>query len=141
MYSPHQAYYQAESSYQEHKVLSASPIELVCLLYEGAIDGINDARRHLESGDILARGRSVARVQAIVAELVNSLNGEADRELAKRLTLLYDYVLQKLEDAHREQQSSPLAEAEQILRNLQEGWQQIAGVSAQGVVGQGERRS
>ncbi len=126
MSTPHQAYYQTETSYLEHKVLAASPVELVCLLYEGAIEGVGDARRHLERGDVLARGRAVSRVQAIVMELLSSLNGQVEGDLSKRLALLYDYILRKLEDGHREQAREPFDEAETLLRNLHEGWRQLA---------------
>jgi flagellar protein FliS len=116
--------------YLEHKVLSASPLELVCLLYEGGIEALQDAKRHLASGDVLARGRSIARVQAIVVELLSSLNAQVDQDLARRLTLLYDYILRKLEEGHREQAAGPLDEAEQLLRNLHEGWRQLSGQMA-----------
>ncbi len=127
MSTPHQAYSQNEQSYLEHKVLSASPLELVCLLYEGGIEALQDAKRHLASGNVLARGRSIARVQAIVVELLSSLNAQVDQDLARRLTLLYDYILRKLEEGHREQTASPLEEAEQLLRNLHDGWRQLSG--------------
>lgn len=125
MSTPHQAYFQTENSYLEHKVLSASPLELVCLLYEGGIESLQDARRHLATGDVLARGRSIGRVQAIVVELISSLNAQVDPDLARRLTLLYDYILRKLEEAHRDQSAPPLEEAEQLLRNLHEAWRQL----------------
>lgn len=126
MSTPHLAYSQNENAYLEHKVLSASPLELVCLLYEGGIEALQDAKRHLSAGDVLARGRSVARAQAIVLELLSSLNAQVDPDLARRLTLLYDYILRKLEEGHREQQSAPLEEAEQLLRNLHDGWRQLS---------------
>lgn len=138
--TPHQAYSQNEQSYLEHKVLSASPLELVCLLYEGGIEALQDAKRHLASGDVLARGRSIARVQAIVVELLSSLNAQVDQDLARRLTLLYDYILRKLEEGHREQATSPLDEAEQLLRNLYEGWRQLSSQMAPVVVGTAPER-
>lgn len=126
MYTAHQAYHQNENAYLEHKILSASPIELVCLLYEGGIEGLQDAKRHLGAGDVLARGRAISRVQAIVVELLSSLNAQVELDLARRLTLLYDYILRKLEEGHREQNAQPLDEAEQLLRNLYEGWKQLS---------------
>ncbi len=134
MSTPHQAYSQNENAYLEHKILSASPLELVCMLYEGAIDAVADAKRHLAADDVLARGRAISRVQAIVVELLNSLNAQVDQDLARRLTLLYDYVLRKLEEGHREQSTAPLDEAEQLLRNLHEGWKQLCQPNASGAV-------
>lgn len=140
MSTPYQAYSRNEESYLEHRVLSASPLELVCLLYEGGIEALQDAKRHLASGDVLARGRSIARVQAIVVELLSSLNAQVDQDLARRLTLLYDYILRKLEEGHREQEATPLEEAEQLLRNLHEGWRQLSGQMAPVVAGTAAER-
>lgn len=126
MSTAYQAYSQNENAYLEHKILSASPLELVCLLYEGGIEALQDAKRHIAAGDVLARGRSISRVQAIIAELLSSLNAQVDQDLARRLTLLYDYILRKLEEGHREQNPQPLDEAEQLLRNLHEGWKQLS---------------
>ncbi|GAB4404403.1 MAG: hypothetical protein OHK0021_16880 [Bryobacter sp.] len=123
--TPYQAYRESESAYLEQRVFSSSPLELVCLLYEGAIDGVGSCRRFLQQGDILARGRSVARVQGILVELLNSLNGQVDADLARRLALLYDYMLRKLEEGHREQRPEPFEEVESLLKNLQEAWQDL----------------
>jgi flagellar protein FliS len=59
-------------------------------------------------------------------ELVTSLNGQVEGDLSKRLALLYDYIIRKLEEAHREQALGPLDEAEILLKNLHEGWKQLA---------------
>ena len=53
----------------ETRVLSATPIELVQMLYDGAIDSIQCARRHLAEGRIRDRGRSIGKAIAILAEL------------------------------------------------------------------------
>lgn len=126
MTNPYQAYQQSENAFLEQKVLSASPLELVCLLYDGGVEAVAQAQRHLENGDILARGRAVTRAQGILLELLNSLNGSVDADLSRRLALLYDYMLRKLEEGHREQSPAAFSEVEQLLRNLQESWKELA---------------
>ena len=45
--------------YQESRILSADPIELVQILYGHTLNMVKDARGYLAAGDIAARGRSI----------------------------------------------------------------------------------
>ena len=47
--------YGGMATYFESDVLSADPVELVRMLYRGAIDAVEKARQHLRQGDIAAR--------------------------------------------------------------------------------------
>ena len=49
-----------KDAYLESRVLSANPLELICILYQFALDSVRDARRHLAAGDIVARSREFA---------------------------------------------------------------------------------
>ena len=59
----------ANDQYLETRVMSASPVELVGMLYEAARQAVREARRHLAAGEIAARARQITRVVDIVAEL------------------------------------------------------------------------
>jgi flagellar secretion chaperone FliS len=132
--SSHLSYFQAEQSFQEQRVLQADPLELVCILYEGAIQAIRDAKAFHQRGEIMARGRSIARAQGIVMELASSLDAtkapQTDTDLTVRLGLLYDYILQQLSSAHANQQESCLDEALRLLEELFSAWQAIRPQSA-----------
>ncbi len=69
-------YQNASDAYLESRVLSADPLDLVRMLYHGATGAVRDARRHLESGEIEARSRSISRACAILLELLASLDPE-----------------------------------------------------------------
>lgn len=125
-YSPQQAYLRSEQSFLEEKVESATPVQLVCMLYEGALQAIQDAQSFLTNGDILARGRAVSRAQAILVELNESLKEQYQPEVTSRLRVLYDYAIGKLQEGHAQQEVGPLKEAEAILRPLYEAWQMLA---------------
>jgi flagellar protein FliS len=113
----------AYEQYLESRVLNSDPIELVRLLYGGALQAIRDARRHLQAGDIASRTREVNRAAAIVTELTVSLDHEAGRELSRSLAELYDYVQRCLLQANFDQSDPPLADAAKVLETLLEGWQ------------------
>jgi len=121
-----QGYLESEQNFQQQRVEQATPLELTCILYEGAIQAVEQAHLFLKRGDILARGRSIARAQGILMELIESLDRKKGGDFAARLGLLYDYMLAKLTEAHSRQVSEPLVEVKQLLSELYGAWRQIA---------------
>jgi flagellar secretion chaperone FliS len=107
------------------KVLSATPLELVNMLYQAAIEAVQAARRHLVGGEIAERGRSIGIAVGILTELNGSLDHEKGGELSTRLAALYDYVQRTLLDANFRQSDDGLREAEMLLTTLSEAWSAI----------------
>jgi flagellar protein FliS len=124
----------------ETRVLSATPIELVQMLYDGAIDAIQSARRHLAEGRIKDRSLSIGKAIAILAELRGSLNYEKGGELSALLGGLYSYTQRILLEANFRQTDAGLAESERLLKTVREGWAQIGGqpVASHAATGAGE---
>ncbi|HLI87026.1 MAG TPA: flagellar export chaperone FliS [Bryobacteraceae bacterium] len=115
----------AHDAYVENRVLSAEPLELVHMLYQGAIGAVQDARHYLADGKIIERARAISKACTILIELTTSLNMEAGGELAKRLASLYDYMRRRLLEANFRQSDEPLGEVLGLLATLTEGWAEI----------------
>jgi len=122
-------------SYRETEILQADPIRLVCLLYRGAIERVEQARACLQCGDIAGRSAAITKATGIINELVLSLDHEQGGELSANLLRLYDYILRRLNEGNFRQTDPPLAEAEQLLRTLVEGWE-ACNVTVGGVMDQ-----
>jgi flagellar protein FliS len=118
--------YQAQQAYLEGDVLQADPLQLIQLLYRGALDAVARARRHLRQGEIKARSQQITRAIEILAELASSVDLERGGELARNLILLYDYMVAQLQQANFEQAEGPLVEVEKLLSTLADAWDQIA---------------
>jgi flagellar protein FliS len=118
-------------TYLEARVMSASPVELVRILYDAAAQAVREARRHLAEGDIAARSRQISKAGALLAELAASLDAARGGEIAARLKALYDYLALRLLDANVRQADEPLAEVLNLLETLAEGWRQVAEPPAQ----------
>jgi len=103
---------------------AADPLELVVLLFEKALKSVRQAQRSLVLGDVYGRARAIQVATDCVIELVQSLDRNRQPELAGRLLQLYAYVLDRLREANFRQQTKPLAEAEQVLTTLAEGWRE-----------------
>ena len=116
----------ARQAYLETEIMQADPLELVRMLYQGAIEAVGKARQHLRCGQIQERSRQISRAMEILAELNQSLDLERGGSVAKNLCLLYDYMLQRLLEANTQQTEPPLEEVERLLGTLQEGWNQCS---------------
>jgi flagellar secretion chaperone FliS len=109
--------------YLSTRVLAASPVELIRILYEGAVQAVDQALVALHSGDILGRGRSVSKAIEILAELQVSLRpGGAQQQYANTLRELYGYMQRQLMRGHSEQSEKMLQEVSRLLNTLLEGW-------------------
>ena len=114
-------------AYLESRVLSADPLELIAIFYEGALGAVEQARRHLAAGNIPARAAAVSKAVSILAELAGLLDHSTGGELSGRLASLYDYMQHRLLEANFRQIEEPLAEVAGLLRVLAEGWCGIKG--------------
>jgi flagellar protein FliS len=112
----------------EIQVYSATPLELVRMLFDAAVNSVRAARRHLAEGNIAERSRAVTKTYRILAELYGSLDRERGGALSTRLSGLYDYMQRRLLEANFQQTDEGLAEVEKLLLPLQEAWSTIGAV-------------
>jgi flagellar protein FliS len=115
----------AQDAYLETRVLSADPMELVRLLYQGAMGAVEDARRHLAAGEIAARSRSISKAHQILVELSSALDHQRGAQISQRLAQLYDYMERRLIEANLQQSDEPLKEVRGLLATLAEAWEGI----------------
>jgi flagellar secretion chaperone FliS len=117
-----------EDAYLESRVYSATPAELVQILYEAALQSVSealDAEAQPGLDDvarITARARGISRASSCVMELAGSLNVQAGGELGVRLAVLYEYLLHELLEATTGRDTQPLRNAQRVLSALLEGW-------------------
>jgi flagellar protein FliS len=114
----------AYQNYLENEVLTAEPLKLVVLLYQGALDSIAAARLQSEAGNLLERRKLIGKAQAIVWELNRTLDMNRGGDLSAQLSRLYGYICGRLGEARLNLSDQPLAEAERLLSTLLEAWQQ-----------------
>jgi len=120
------------STYFENRILGASPLELVNILYDEAIQSVRLARRHLSEGRIAERSSAINRAQSILLELASAVNRKEGGELARQLVELYDYEIGRLNEANLTQRDEPLAEVEHLLQTVAEAWHTIASAEGAG---------
>ena len=119
----------AEAYYQTH-VQSRSPLELVVMLYDGALRFLEQSAEAMDRGDMPAKAVALSRAFAILAELQNTLNVGDGGEVARQLDALYAHMHDRLTDANVQRSSVPIRDVITLLRPLRDAWSQLATAAA-----------
>lgn len=120
-------YNKGAQAYLQTQVQSRTPVELVVMLYDGAIRFLGQARDAMASGDMVAKRHALSRGLAVVQELQNMLNMEAGGEVAARLDGLYTYILGRCYEANAQRDPAGLEESITLLTPLRDAWAAISG--------------
>jgi flagellar protein FliS len=110
------------SQYQQNHIETASPEQILIMLYDGALRFIRQARQGLAEQDLKAKIEGIGRSIDILNELSNTLDFEKGGELADNLDGLYAYMVRELTLANARNASEPLDIVENILEELKDGW-------------------
>lgn len=117
---------QYTNHYQQTQVMTSSRVQIVVLLYDGAIQSIELARTGIESNDPKEKGRFLGRAISIIGELNSVLDFEQGGEIARSLHRLYEYMLSELVMANARNDARRLDGPHRCLTTLREGWREIA---------------
>ena len=118
--------HQGLAAYRSTEVQSRTPLELVVMLFDGALRFLASGRDAIERRDIPARRDAFSRLLAIISELQNTLNIEQGGAVARSLDELYGFMNQRILDAAAQNSAAPLDEVKRILDTLRDGFQQIS---------------
>ena len=117
-------------AYQVQSVLTASPGQLVLLMYDGALRFMAQARAGFAlpastSGRIEAINTGLTRAQAVLGEHRANLDLAAGGEVAQNLDRLYEYHLRRLFLANLAKDEPAVAEVEELVRTLRDAWAEM----------------
>jgi flagellar protein FliS len=116
----------AAQQYVQTQVRSSTPLELVVMLYDGALRASAAACDAMERRDIPARRVALSRAMAIISELQSTLDMDRGGEIADQLDRLYTWMTSQLVEATVKQQVGPILDVRRTLQILRDGWQQIS---------------
>lgn len=113
IHSPYQKYRQAQAE-------TASKPKLLIMLYDGAIRFTKAGVEGITSRDYEMANNNLVKSQAIIHELVSSLN--FDYPISNELVQIYEYMLLLLIEANVKKQVGPAEEVIAHLVELREAW-------------------
>ncbi|GGI06679.1 flagellar export chaperone FliS [Egicoccus halophilus] len=119
-------YAQPQQFYRQQAAQTASPAQLVLMLYNGALAEIARAGRGLAATpvDLEDVNDCLGRAQAIVTELAVTLDHERGGKVAANLAALYDFCIDRLVTANVTKSADGLDDVAQVLVGLRDAWEQ-----------------
>ncbi|MGE5470053.1 MAG: flagellar export chaperone FliS [Bacteroidota bacterium] len=107
-------------------VQSASPHQLILMLFEGARQALANARQGMEAKDIPKKGMAISKaIDIILNGLRSSINLEAGGKLSEDLWALYDYMGRRLLHANLHNDIGALDEVSSLLGEIHSAWIEI----------------
>ncbi len=134
MYARTEAASTGASSYAkiglQSAAMSASPHQLITMLFDGVKTAITMARHHMANGEIAAKGNAISKAINIIdnglkASIDTEAGGAAETVLAANVSALYDYINQRLMYANLRNDPALLDEADRLLDNISSAWREI----------------
>lgn len=125
-------YNQAYDAYKRASVNTASPADLVVLLYEGAVKKLSSASSKFSAdgkipvSKIESFSADVLRAQEIITELQVSLDMERGGELSRSLMSLYIYFNEQLREANISKSKEKIDSVLNFMKQLSDSWRQAA---------------
>ena len=113
-------------AYRENAVLSATPEQLVVMLYDGAQRFLRQAGKAMRGREIERTHNALRRAEMIVAHLDGVLDYEQGEPIASQLHPIYRFCLAHLRRARMDQDVDKLEEVAGLLGELRESWAEIA---------------
>jgi len=114
------------STYQEHSLDGASPVDLVVALYDGIIRFLYAAIGAVERGDIRGRRVAVKRALAILIHLQARLRMDIGGRPAEVLSEFYASMFALILQASVGNSAARFEEVIGFVRTIRDAWRQVA---------------
>ncbi len=110
--------------YQQNQIQTASPEQIIIMLYDGAIQFLNKAKKELPANNIQEIHNNIIRAQKIIGELMNSLDVEIGGQVAVNLYNLYEYLHHRLVQANIKKDEAMIDEVIVHMKDLKATWEE-----------------
>jgi len=111
------------NEYRKTRILTATPGELIVMLYDGLLGRVEGARKHIENNKPALAGQLLSRAHDILHELMGCLDHEKSPELADNLTALYSYCANLLVEGLGKAEPKKFEEVYGLLKPLRDAWE------------------
>lgn len=118
-------------AYRANSVLTASPGQLVLMLFDGALRALAIARDAFtmppeDLRRIAVINQQLLKAQSIITQLQATLNLDAgDGKFANEMYRLYDYYMRRLTEANLRKEVGPVIEVERLLGEVRNAWEEM----------------
>lgn len=109
-------------SYRQVDVETASQGKLIVMLFNGAIQRAEEAKRQLDKGKIEGVHNNLVRAQEIIAELRGALDMKAGGDIAANLDRIYEYYQHLLIMGNLRKDAGPIDECVAGMKSMRDTW-------------------
>ena len=103
----------------------ADPHRIIQLLMQGSLENMAKAKGAMERKDFAEKSRTVSKAMSIISALQNSLDMATGGEVSENLWSLYDFMVNHLMHASRENSTVKVDDVIEIMIKIKSGWDAI----------------
>jgi flagellar secretion chaperone FliS len=118
-------YAPSPSAYRANAVMTASPGQLVVMLYDGARRFLHQAGIAMGDRQIPLAHQKLTAAEDIVRHLRTTLDLEQGGEVGERLFSIYTFCLRHMSEARFAQDPAKLTVVDGLLSRLRDSWETI----------------
>ena len=111
-------------AYRRVDVETTSQGKLIIMLFNGAIQRAEEAKRQIEKGRIQNVHNNLIRAQDIIAELRSALNMSTG-EIARNLDRIYEYFQHLLVMGNIRKDAAPIADCIEMMITMRDTWRDV----------------
>ena len=119
----------ALNAYKQNSVTTASPGELTLMLYNGCLKFLTKAKQAMENKNIQDKNTNIQKAQAIINELIVTLN--MDYDISKQMYPLYEYMNRRLIEANIKNDTAIIDEVVGLTTEFRDTWKQVIQITRQ----------
>ncbi len=123
MTAPFAAVESAAQRYNQVRMTTSTPGELLLALYDGLFRFLNGAKICIERKEMARARELLSKSYAILSELYIALDHSVAPELCANLEALYAFAMDRVMFASRKGAAEPIDEVVRVLTPLREAWQ------------------
>ncbi len=115
----------SSKAYRQNAVLSASPVQLVIELYDGARRFLRQAAEAMGEREVERAHNKLRRAEMIIDHLDGVIDDDQG-EIASHLHAVYAFYLAHLNEARMTQDPTKVRDVARMLGQLREAWREVA---------------
>ena len=114
------------ATYKQQSILTATPGQLVVMLYDGCLRFLHQAAYAMREGNVSESNTRLQRAEAIIDELRTTLDMDQGGVVASRLQGIYVFCSKHLIEARLTREPDNIEKVSELLSELRDAWAQIA---------------
>lgn len=105
--------------------VSTTPLDLIILLHDGAIESLRKGILYINKGDEKEKTKHISQAIAIIEEILTSLDLYEGGTVAFNLQRVYAYMLKELAIANIKDDVRRIRYIQEMMRELKKAWRQV----------------